>query len=737
MKFEIRHARNGVVLALGFAATAMLAAAWAGAAELRPPAVPLVTHDPYFSVWSTANRLADEPTRHWTGTVQGLFSMVRIDGRAHRLVGRVSRFGGMPDALEQTSLRVWPTRTVYTFSGGGIEVALTFLTPALPDDLDLLSRPLTYVVYDVRATDGSAHDVSLYFEASSDLAVNTSEQKVEWTRLQLEGLAVLRIGSSDQPVLEKAGDNLRVDWGHLYVAAPTSAAPSTHAGEPGPARTAFVDAKPLPESDDFSGPRAAGRAGAALAVTLDLGPVSTQPAVRMLMLAYDDRFSIEYLNRRLRPYWRRGGAGAADLLRDAARDYAAVAEKCRAFDEELLADLRTAGGPAYAELGALAYRQTLAAHKLAADLDGAPLHFSKENFSNGCIATVDVTYPASPFFLLFSPALLRAQLVPILEYARLPRWRFPFAPHDLGTYPLANGQVYGGGERTEENQMPVEESGNMLLMVAALAQVEGNASFAEGYWPILARWAAYLKDKGFDPENQLCTDDFAGHLAHNTNLSIKAILALGAYGRLCEMTGRKQDAAAYRGLAHGFARRWVEMADDGDHYRLAFDRPGTWSQKYNLVWDRLLGLGLFPPEVVRKEIAYYKKVQAPFGLPLDNRERYTKLDWILWTATLAESPEDFAAFVAPVHRFLNESPSRVPLTDWYFTHDAVQRGFQARSVVGGVFVKMLADPATWRKWAGRGRRPAVSATIDTRPDQPESRAKRRLEAGKSTPMANQ
>jgi hypothetical protein len=701
--------RRGILgrhrLTLGLGAAAVLAAALSGAAELRPPAVPLVTHDPYFSVWSTANRLTDEPTRHWTGTVQGLFSMVRIDGRGYRLVGRVSRFGGMPDPLEQNSLRVWPTRTVYTLSGGGIEVVLTFLTPALPDDLDLLSRPLSYVVYDVRATDGSAHDVSLYFEASSDLAVNTSEQKVEWTRLQLDGLAVLRIGSADQPVLEKAGDNLRIDWGHLYVAAPTSAGPSMHAGEPGPARTAFVDAKAFPESDDFSGPRAAGRAGAALAVALDLGSVSAQPISRMLMLAYDDRLSIEYLDRRLRPYWRRGGAGAADLLRDAARDYSSLAERCRTFDEELLADLRSAGGSAYADLGALAYRQTLAAHKLAADLDGAPLHFSKENFSNGCIATVDVTYPASPFFLLFSPTLLRAQLVPILEYARLPRWRFPFAPHDLGTYPLANGQVYGGGERTEENQMPVEESGNMLLMVAALAQVEGNASFAEGYWPILARWAAYLKEKGFDPENQLCTDDFAGHLAHSTNLSIKAILALGSYGRLCEMTGHKQDAAAYRGLARDFARRWVEMADDGDHYRLAFDRPGTWSQKYNLVWDRLLGLGLFPPDVARKEVAYYKKVQAPFGLPLDNRERYTKLDWILWTATLADSPEDFAAFVGPVHRFLNESPSRVPLTDWYFTHDAVQRGFQARSVVGGVFVKMLADPAIWRKWSARGHRP--------------------------------
>jgi hypothetical protein len=262
--------------------------------------------------------------------------------------------------------------------------------------------------------------------------------------------------------------------------------------------------------------------------------------------------------------------------------------------------------------------------------------------------------------------------------------------------------VYGGGEKTEENQMPVEETGNMIILVAAIAQMEGNADLAGRYWPVLTKWAQYLKEKGFDPENQLCTDDFAGHLAHNVNLSAKAIVALGAFARLGEMRGEKALAAEYRKLAEGFAARWVKEADDGDHYRLAFDRPGTWSQKYNLVWDRILGLNLFPAAVAQKEMAYYRRIQEQYGIPLDSRRLYTKLDWVTWTATLTGSRADFEALVSPVFDMLNATPHRVPMTDWYWTHDATKVGFQARSVVGGVFLRLLYDAPVWKKWAAGG-----------------------------------
>ncbi|MBW6526999.1 DUF4965 domain-containing protein [Sphingomonas sp. RHCKR7] len=660
----------------------------------RTPATPLVAHDPYFSLWSLTDKLNDAPTRHWTGSEQQISGWVRVDGKALRFMG-----GGRGDTMTQLSRELTPTRTSYDFEGGGVRLTATFLSPALPDDLDLVSRPVTYLSWTVRSTDGRAHAVQVYVDASAQLAVNDDQQQVVWGSSRVGDMSVLRVGTTSQQVLQKVGDNVRIDWGWAQLAVPEQPGTTTATIGEGE-RAAFRDGT-APVSDDLAMPRLAHQNRPLLGARFDLGSVGAEAVTRRAMLAYDDIDSIEYFKRRLPAYWRRDGMTMAQLLQAAERDEPMLRERAAAFDRELTADLERAGGRAYAELAVLAYRQTLAAHKLVADVDGTPLYFSKENFSNGCIATVDITYPTSPFYLLLNPRLLEAQLRPILDYASMTRWRFPFAPHDIGTYPQANGQVYGGGERSEDDQMPVEESGNMLLMIAALAKVQGNADFAARYWPLLTRWAEFLRDKGLDPENQLSTDDFAGHLAHNTNLSIKAISALDAYAELARLLGKKQDAARYRTTAKQMAARWQVMAQDGDHTRLAFDQPGTWSQKYNLVWDKVLGRGLFPASLRHSELAFYQRHQGKYGLPLDSRKTYTKLDWITWSATLADDRATFAALVEPLHRYMQETPTRVPLSDWYETTDGAQVGFQARAVVGGVYIKMLDDPALWRKWAAR------------------------------------
>jgi len=672
--------------------------------HFRAPAYPLITHDPYFSVWSFSDRLTDSDTRHWTGARHSLAGLIRIDGKPYRWMGEYPK---ETSALEQTSVEIQPTRTIYHFQGFGITLDVTFLSPVLPSDLDLMSRPVSYLAWTVKATDGRSHQVQLLLQASGNLAVTTGKEQLVWSRLQRPRLKMMRIGSYDQPVLQKSGDNLRIDWGYFYLVVPEQAGESDAEGSGSDLAKQFAETGNLPYADDMRQPRQQSDQDPALAAVISV-EVGSQPVERHVLLAYDDIAAIEFMGRPEPAYWRHTGKDFGQLLETVEHDYPSINARAEAFDRELLNDLKQVGGDAYARLASLAFRQTIAAHKLVYDFDGSLMLFSKENFSNGCIDTVDVTYPSSPFFLLFNSTLLKAQLTPILEYAESPRWRFPFAPHDLGTYPKANGQVYGGGERTEDDQMPVEESGNVLIMIAALAKVEGNGNFAVRHWDTLEKWASYLKEKGMDPANQLSTDDFAGHLAHNANLSLKAILALGGFSQIAERTGHHTVAVEYSQLTHDMASQWVQKARSGDHYSLAFDKPDSWSQKYNLVWDRILGLNLFPDSVAQTEIAFYKRTLGAYGLALDNRQPYTKLDWEVWTATLTSNPQDFQTLLAPIDQWLAKTPSRVPLTDWYWIGDGKQAGFQARSVVGGVYIPFLRNAKLWEKWAQRAQAPPAS-----------------------------
>lgn len=577
---------------------------------------------------------------------------------------------------KQTHVQVNATQTIYNFKCGDADLKLTFTSPLLMNDLKLFSRPISYISYKVNANDRKSHQVSIYLGASTNIAVNVPTQEVAAQKYATTQLNILKAGTTEQPVLQKKGDDLRIDWGYMYVAAPKSAHSIQYISNSSTAISSFIEGK-------FETKTKQGK-NLVLNTIVPMGTVNKTTIEKAIMIAYDDLYSVQYFKQNLKPYWKQQGETIEKELTQAAADYHAVIDKCYNFDLNMYNAAKNAGGEHYADLCALAYRQSIAAHQLVKSPEGEILFLSKENFSNGSINTVDVTYPSAPLYLIYNPNLLKGMLNGIFYYTESGKWTKNFAAHDLGTYPLANGQTYG-------EDMPVEESGNMMILTAAIVKAEGNASYAKKHWTALTTWADYLLTAGFDPADQLCTDDFAGHLARNTNLSVKAIVALGSYAYMANQLGYQEVANKYRSAAQEMAEKWVQLADAGDHYSLVFERKDTWSQKYNLVWDKVLNLNLFPKEVYTREINYYLTKQNEFGLPLDSRKSYTKSDWITWTATLSDNQKDFKTLTDPIYKYAEKTPSRVPLSDWHETTDGKIVGFQARSVVGGYFIKLLND----------------------------------------------
>ncbi len=625
--------------------------------KLRAPAVPLVTVDPYFSIWSNTDRLTDSDTRHWTGEKQPLEGTVFVDGTPYAFLGKPE--GVQP--MEQTSLDVTACSTVYTFACDAITLTVTFTTPLLLDDLAIASRPVSYIQVETAPADGKAHEVKIRLLVDDAICQNFKYQwPTEFTEVSLPGITAAKVGAVKQYVLNRSDDNIRIDWGYAYLA--TNAA------------NAVMEC--VPHTHEYGIPAHEMQ----LTVTGDHA---------LFVLAYDDIKSIQYFGVNLPSYWNKDGKTIETAIVEAYEDYDALMARCAALAADLKAKCKN---EKYYELLSLAYRQAIAGHKIAVDTEGKVLFISKENFSNGCAATVDVTYPSIPLFLLYNPELVNGMLRPIFKYTNSGDWFYKFAPHDAGQYPLVNGQVYSH-HTCPYWQMPVEECGNMLVTVTAAALASKDISFAKENWKDLQIWVDYLMQYGLDPENQLCTDDFAGHLAHNCNLGLKAIMGIASFGILNKLDGKADEGEKYLAAAKEMAAKWLEIAaDDKTVYRLAFDQPGTYSMKYNAVWDQLFETGIFPADAFDAEISgHIANHTNKYGLVLDNRADYTKSDWLLWTATMASKEEEFDALVDTLWLAYHESESRVPMTDWYDTKTAKQIGFQNRTVQGGLFIRLLKD----------------------------------------------
>ena len=657
------------------------------------PAYPLWLVDPLFSVWSKTDDLHAGDTVFWTGLEKRAYGLVRWNGKTYSFMGR--RDGAIP--LEQTDCAVSAFSTDYAFRGEGFALKVRFISPLLPDDLTILSCPVCYTEYEV--TEGELpEDFSVALILDEEFCYNGERAWVVGGVIPQKGYEAAYFTRGRNLLCSDTSDMCSPDWGDVYLAAKeawfvTEAGINLYVAE-GKREYLKKDCERsylLAANTDRKG---------------------------YFMTAYDEKLAIFYFGEWLKGYFFRDGKNILDALDFSREQHDQILAKCAAFDEALKADCEKVGKDYYL-LACASLRQSVAAHKLVETKKGDLLFLSKENNSNGCIGTVDVSYPSIPLFLLYNPALVNAMLKGIYDFAKMPVWNFDFAPHDLGTYPWCAGQVYGTASREDKYccgmfstwvsprtnqmlyirpaasnvydkncQMPVEECGNMLVMTAAAILAGADKSIAKKNFPLLKQWVKYLEKYGVDPENQLCTDDFAGHLAGNVNLSLKALAGIEGFAVICRAIGKEALADAYEEKARIFAEKFKRKVGEGI-MPLAYGQKDTFSVKYNILFDKLFGFQLIGQEVCEQETAYYLEKANRFGVALDTRETYTKADWILWAAALTDDAKKCEALYAPVIRYLKETPSRVPFGDWYYTVRGEIAHFINRSVVGGCFAPLL------------------------------------------------
>ena len=635
--------------------------------KMRAPAVPLIAADPYFSIWSMEEKLPGFDTYHWTAVPQRLTGTLFVDGEPFVFLGKAE---GTP--MEESFREMDLFTSTFLFETDKVLLMAEFTAPLIPQMPDIMARPLNYLTVLVRSKDGAEHDCRLQLTVCDEICLDRQfDAPTVFTSGSFGSYTYACLEREEQLPLSRSSDDVRIQWGRFYMATQTPGAEYTVTEE---RRVSMVSKT------------------AVMTMPLD--------GAAVIVLAYDDIDAISYFGTPVQGWWKQSFDDIFSLMEASFADYSQIMASCQQLSDEICGEAEVVGGEKYKELVILAWRQTMAAHKLAADPQGKLICISKECFSDGDAATVDVTYPSAPVFLMYNPELLRGMLEPVFDYAASDAWAADCAPHDLGIFPILDGQQYKD-KQGNMMLMPVEECGNMIILTCAYVLASGDMAFARKHLPLLESWVKYLMENGEDPADQLCTDDFAGKSARNCNLTLKAIMGVAGYGLIHGQLGNKRIEAQYLAAAKEMADSWcVRAAKQDGSTRRGFDLEDSFSLKYNMVWDLVFGTGLFPEELIDTEIRSYVPRMNKYGVPLDERADYTKSDWIVWCAAMAKDKDLFETLVAPVWRAYDEMETRYPMGDWYNSVTGnLQRypdywtgriiSFQNRSVQGGLLMPLL------------------------------------------------
>ncbi|GJN67884.1 hypothetical protein PLICBS_001926 [Purpureocillium lilacinum] len=656
----------------------------------RPPAVPLAVRSPYLNVWLNGKRdgspsgyLPGNWPVFWSQYIQGWQGFIRVDGHVYNWMGNAPGGDGL---VNQTSLEYTSTRSVFTFNVvDKVEMMVEFLSPVYPEDLRRQSVTSSYINISVKSLDGKTHSVQIYSDVSGEWASGDNSQMIQWESVAKDGVRYHKFWRKEQQKFTE--QNEVAAWGNWYWATGDQRGVSYQIGSDGDVRGQFLNKGYLTGEIDTNF-RAVRDRWPVFGLARDLGFVAGTAKSTLFTIGFTQDEAINFQgkedNTRSVPALWKEYFNEQDLVTFFYKDFDYASHYANRLDLRIARDSEAAAGRDYATITTLAVRQVFGALAYTNTKD-SPLVFLKEISSNSDIQTVDVIFPAFPIMLYLNPDMIKWTLEPLLENGR---YHYPnsWAQHDLGTFPNAVGHPKG-----DDEPMPLEECGNMVVMMLAYAQRKHNDQYLADNWDLLEKWAGYLIEDAKIPANQLSTDDFAGHLANQTNLAIKGIIALEAMSQIAKKTGHKTHAANYTEIAHEYLEFWtnhgINHNAEPKHTVLQYDNPDTYGLLYNVYSDKVLNLNFIPQEIYDMQSDFYPTIENEYGVILDTRGTLTKLDWEMWAAAVAK-PETRYMFISKIASWINRTTTWRAYTDLYDTKDGgYPRGieFTARPVQGGVF----------------------------------------------------
>ncbi|KAJ5386597.1 hypothetical protein N7509_009138 [Penicillium cosmopolitanum] len=751
-------------LPLAVLAAAFTQAALTTASSLTPPVLPLTVRNPYLSTWLGNAREA--PWSKWpmfyTGEEIGLSLMAHVpsQGAVYPLVGKPqdSLPSGQVQFPEYLGNNYDASTTNFTYridtgSSTPLEITISFLSPITPTSTLRQSIPASYVTIDVRGDT----NVNVYMDIDARWVTGDHGTKINWAwdtinvqdkTSKSPALQRWQIRREQELHLSEIRD--RAEWGTLHFTGPANA--RFQSGEAAKVRRSFAKTGSLTnENDDdfrsiddrspvfsfsqsFNLGHSAKKSSESVTFTLALIqiPVVQYAAARGLTM--------------MRPLWESWFPTTEELLTFHYNDHAVAASLASNYSIQVAKDAYLSGADDYVDIVALSARQVMGATTFSGTPED-PILFLKEISSNGNFQTIDVIFPAFPFFLYTNP----------LDNTPTPMPCTIWGP----TSPMPPATPDGNDE-----YMPVEECGNILIMGLAIANslqyedsstassiwsAQGSPSWSassdsdslfplsdlqtfsgiahqDGKWgggiegqqlakkwvqrsyTLWKQWTGYLVEFSLEPANQLSTDDFAGWLALQTNLALKGIVGINAMSKLAELTGHDSDAKYFKDTADKYIAKWEEygMSRDNTHAKLAYDWYGSWTTIYNLYADAQLcfhlegtnlssneSAGFVPRHIYQKQSIWYHYVRQKYGLPLDSRHLYTKTDWEFFSMAVASKPVR-SEILESVARWVNETVTDRPFTDLHKTEgDGNFPGpnFFARPVIGGHFAFLALERA--------------------------------------------